>query len=121
MKTIKVCLIGSEFDWSKKTGALEPSLKLGIEKNNIFYVPMFIKSMGYHTHKNKSKRLKIIRIGGINKGATTILEIIISNKKKATVHFNLLKKRNRDVVVKILEKRVFLPQILNMFIKASKN
>lgn len=51
-------------------------LKLGIREENIFYVPTFVKTKDYHLSKNQSSKLKILHMGGANKGAGIVLQII---------------------------------------------
>ena len=47
-----------------------------INKKNIFYVPNFIDTSRYSLAKNSSKKLRIVHIGGIEKDASIVFDII---------------------------------------------
>ncbi|MEM4067744.1 MAG: glycosyltransferase family 4 protein [Candidatus Micrarchaeaceae archaeon] len=57
--------------------------------SNIFYVPNFIEMEKYKLGENKSKKLKVIHIGGIDKGADIVLDIIkLLDKKEQLNNFD---------------------------------
>lgn len=47
-----------------------------INKKNIFYVPNFIDTRKYGLAKNSSKKLRVVHIGGIEKDANIVFDII---------------------------------------------
>ena len=53
-----------------------------INKKNIFYVPNFIDTRKYDLAKNSSKKLRVVHIGGIEKDANIVFDIIKLLDKK---------------------------------------
>ena len=47
-----------------------------INKKNIFYVPNFIDTSRYRLTKNSSKKLRVVHIGGMEKDASIVFDII---------------------------------------------
>ena len=47
-----------------------------INKKNIFYVPNFIDTSKYSLAKNSSKKLRVVHIGGMEKDASVVFDII---------------------------------------------
>ena len=54
---------------------------LGIPKKNIFYVPTFVDSEFYTLAANKTRQIKVLHIGGINKDVGVMIDIIKELKK----------------------------------------
>ena len=51
-------------------------LKAGLPKNHIFQIPTFIDAKEFYITDNKSKKLKVLHIGGVNKNADFVVKII---------------------------------------------
>ncbi len=51
-------------------------LKAGLPKNHIFQIPNFIDAKEFYITDNKSKKLKVLHIGGVNKNADFVVKII---------------------------------------------
>ena len=54
----------------------------GFRTENIFFVPIMLKVTNYLTKKNKSKKLKVVHIGGMGKELQTVLNVVNMLDKK---------------------------------------
>ena len=71
-----------------------------INKKNIFYVPNFIDTNRYSLAKNSSKKLQVVHIGGIEKDANIVFEIIKLLEEKHVLdkfEFYFIGKLNKQI------------------------
>ncbi len=84
--------------------------ELGIPKKNIFYIPTFVESGLYSLAKNKSGRLHVVHIGGVNKDASRVVAVINALQgKQGNVSFDFCFIGDKQ------------PRELSDLIKANKN
>ena len=57
-------------------GQMAYLMALGIKRENIFHVPAMVDSTLYKIGTNKSKRLRILHVGGVGKGGDIVIKII---------------------------------------------
>jgi glycosyltransferase involved in cell wall biosynthesis len=71
-----------------------------INKKNIFYVPNFIDTSKYSLAKNSSKKLRVVHIGGMEKDASTVFDIVKLLKEKRVLdrfEFYFIGKLNKQI------------------------
>jgi len=71
-----------------------------IKKENIFYIPNMINVKGYTLSKNRSKKLRVLHIGGTEKDADTVFDIINLLKEEGSVNdfeFYFIGKLNKSI------------------------
>ena len=71
-----------------------------INKRNIFYVPNFIDINRYRLAKNNSKKLRVVHVGGIEKDAGVVFDIIKLLDKKRVLdrfEFYFIGKLNKQI------------------------
>lgn len=61
-------------------------LNAGLSKNHIFQIPTFVQVKDFYITNNRSKKLKVLHIGGVNKNAEFIVKIIDKLVTKKTIY-----------------------------------